>query len=211
MNKKLENAFALLKTEYKGLTCALHFKNNFELLIAVSLSAQTTDNSVNKVTPKLFEKYRNVNELSKAKTSDVEKILNSIGMYKTKAKNIVNASKKIVADFNSEVPNNFDDLISLAGVGRKTANVVLSIGFNVQAMPVDTHVFRVSNRIGFVNETTPEKTEQSLMKVIPYGDWNNAHNAFIWHGRRVCKAINPSCNTCLIQSCCKYFKALKTK
>lgn len=203
LTKDKVNALRILKKTYKGLDCALNFTNLFELLIAVSLSAQTTDLAVNKVTPVLFKKFGTPKKLSNANTKDVEKILSSIGMYKTKTKNIINLSKKLISDFNSQVPDNLDDLVSLSGVGRKTANVVLAIGFKVQALPIDTHVLRVSNRIGFSSEKTPEKMEQDLMKKIPKKEWNNYHNALIWHGRRVCDARKPKCETCMIKKYCE--------
>lgn len=203
LSKNKIQALAVLKKVYKGLDCALNFSNLFQLLIAVSLSAQTTDLAVNKVTPELFKKFGTPQKLSTAKISEVEKILSSIGMYKTKSKNIINLSKKLISDFNAQVPDNLDDLISLNGVGRKTANVVLAIGFKVQALPIDTHVLRVSNRIGFSHEKTPEKMEQDLMKKIPKKDWNNYHNALIWHGRKVCDARKPKCETCMIKNYCE--------
>jgi endonuclease-3 len=203
MNKKQSAAFEILKKEYAGLDCALHFRNNFELLIAVSLSAQTTDIAVNKVTPVLFKRYGSAEKLARAKSESVEKIISTIGMYRTKAKNIIALSKIISKKYHGKIPGDFDALVSLPGVGRKTANVVLSIGFGKQAIPVDTHVFRVSNRIGFASEKTPEKTEFALMKLLPECEWNNAHNSMIWHGRRICHARKPECDICPIEKYCK--------
>jgi endonuclease-3 len=203
MNKNQKIAFGILKKEYAGLDCALHFRNHFELLIAVTLSAQTTDIAVNKVTPALFKKYGSAEKLARAREPSVEKIISTIGMYRTKAKNIIALSKKLRKEYGGEVPNDFDSLVTLPGVGRKTANVVLSIGFGHQAIPVDTHVFRVSNRIGFAAEKTPEKTEFALMKLLPKAEWNNAHNSMIWHGRRICHARKPECARCPIEKYCE--------
>ena len=192
-----------LRIEYPDAECALVHRNPFELLVAVTLSAQTTDKSVNQISPALFAKYPNAKSLAKAKAEDVEALIKRIGMYKTKSKNIIGLSQKLVADYAGEVPTNYDDLITLPGVGRKTANVVLSVAFGEQRIAVDTHVFRVANRIGLVKATDVLKTEEGLMKAIPHDRWSEAHHSLIFHGRNCCSARNPKCDVCCIKGLCK--------
>ncbi|MGL4483750.1 MAG: endonuclease III [Anaerovoracaceae bacterium] len=194
-----------LKDEYPEAECALGFENVFQLLVAVTLSAQTTDVSVNKVTPLLFDKYPSPREMAGADLAELQKILKPVGMYKTKSNNIKKQSIALLENFNGKVPNNYEDLISLPGVGRKTANVVLSVGFGEQRIAVDTHVFRVSNRIGLVNEKDVLKTELSLMKVIPEDRWSETHHSLIFHGRNCCTARNPNCDSCVISNLCEFF------
>lgn len=189
---------------YPHAGCSLDYNNTYNLIVAVVLSAQTTDVSVNKVTPVLFEKYPKVQDLASAKLEDVEKIIHKIGLYKNKAKNIVGLAKDVVGRFNGEIPGNFDDLVSLPGVGRKTANVVLAEGFGMQKIAVDTHVFRVSNRIGIVKEDNPLDTEKSLMKIIPEENWTHSHHLLLFHGRGLCTAKNPKCEECPINCICLY-------
>lgn len=191
-----------LKSEYPDAECALDHKNIYELLIAVVLSAQTTDKSVNKVTPYLFEKYPDAKTLSEASQVDVIDIIKTIGMYKTKSKNIIALATKLCESNNGEVPSSYDELVSLPGVGRKTANVVLSVGFGEQRIAVDTHVYRVSNRIGLVAEDNVLKTEMELMKVLPKERWSEAHHSLIFHGRNCCNARNPKCGECVIENLC---------
>lgn len=202
--KNVLEILEILDELYPEAGCALDHRNPFELLISVVLSAQTTDKSVNKVTPALFEKYPDAKALADADPADVAEYIRSIGMYKTKSKNIVNLSKKLVTVFNAEVPDNFDDLISLPGVGRKTANVVLAESFGHQRIAVDTHVFRVSNRIGLANEKDVLKTEEALMKAIPEEYWSHAHHLLIFHGRNLCNARKPQCEECKVAPYCKY-------
>lgn len=201
--KDINEILDILEKEYPEAKCALNHRSAFELIIAVSMSAQTTDISVNKVTPVLFEKYKDVYALAKADRSDVEKIIKTIGMYRNKSKNIVNMSKMIVEEYDGIVPNEYDELIKLPGVGRKTANVVLSVGFGKQRIAVDTHVFRVSNRIGMVNEKNVLKTELELMKKIPEERWSKTHHSLIFHGRNCCTARKPNCENCVIKDKCK--------
>ncbi len=207
MNKeRLNKILDLLEIEYPEAECALDHKNIFELLIAVTLSAQTTDKSVNVVTKDLFKKFPTPLLLSKADVSEVESTIKRIGLYKNKSKNI---KISLVENFNSQVPNDYDSLVSLPGVGRKTANVVLSVGFGVPRIAVDTHVFRVANRIGIVKEDNVLKTELSLMKKIPEERWSRSHHSFIFHGRNCCYARNPSCANCTIESYCSYYTSKK--
>ena len=193
-----------LRAEYPDAECALVHRNAFELLISVVLSAQTTDVSVNKVTPALFKKYPNAKKLSKANPEDVAEIIKTIGMYKTKSRNIIGLAKKLVDEYEGEVPNNYDALITLPGVGRKNANVVLSVWFGEQRIAVDTHVFRVANRIGLVKADDVLKTEEGLMKALPNDRWSEAHHSLIFHGRRCCHARKPNCENCCINDLCKH-------
>lgn len=199
VNKVLD----LLEAEYPEAECALNHKNVYELLVAVALSAQTTDVSVNKITPALFEKYPTPFELAKADEKDVIEIIKTIGMYKTKSKNIINMAKMLVENYNGQVPESDDELTKLPGVGRKTANVVMSVGFGHQRIAVDTHVFRVANRIGIVDEKDVLNTELALMKRIPKDRWSKTHHSLIFHGRRCCTARNPKCDQCVLNDMCK--------
>ena len=192
-----------LEKEYPDAECALDHKNIYQLLIAVVLSAQTTDVSVNKVTPALFEAYPTPEALSKAKNENVEIMLKTIGMYRTKARNIINLTKQLCEKYGGSVPHDYDALISLSGVGRKTANVVLSVGFGEQRIAVDTHVFRVSNRIGLVKAKDVLSTELSLMKRVPEERWSRTHHSLIFHGRQCCTARNPKCEQCCISELCE--------
>ena len=192
-----------LEEQYPDADCALDHRNVFELLIAVVLSAQTTDVSVNKVTPALFEKYPTPDALADASEEDLQEILRRIGMYKTKARNIKKLAEQLVSEFNGQVPEDQKLLESLPGVGRKTANVVMSVGFGHQRIAVDTHVFRVSNRIGLVSEKDVLKTELALMEVLPEHRWLAAHHGLIFHGRRCCDARKPKCEECVIAHLCK--------
>ena len=182
---------------------ALKYSSAYELLIAVILSAQCTDERVNRVTEKLFEKYNLPEKMLTLKQEELEKYIFSCGLYKTKAKNILSASKDIIEKFNGQVPNNLTDLRSLAGVGRKTANVVYSVAFNGNAIAVDTHVFRVANRIGLANSSTPLGVEKALMDILDKKDWSSSHHYLIYLGRNVCKSQKPNCENCSIKSLCE--------
>ena len=192
-----------LLEQYPDADCALDHRNVFELLVAVVLSAQTTDVSVNKVTPGLFVKYPSPQALAEATEEDLQEILRRIGMYKTKAKNIKKLAMQLVSEFDGQVPEDQKLLESLPGVGRKTANVVMAVGFGHQRIAVDTHVFRVSNRIGLVSEKDVLKTELALMKTLPEERWTEAHHSLIFHGRRCCDARKPKCGECVISHICK--------
>ena len=194
MDRKTVNSILdKLEEAYPDADCALNHNNVFELIVAVALSAQTTDKSVNKVTPELFEAY--------ADQADVEEDLKKIGMYRTKSKNIINMAKSLVAEHDGIVPQDFDALTKLSGVGRKTANVVLSVGFGEPHIAVDTHVFRVANRIGICKEKNELATEKALMKKIPKDRWSKAHHLLIFHGRQCSR--KPNCEECPIESMCK--------
>jgi len=184
----------------------LDFTSPYELLIATILSAQCTDKQVNKCTPALFKRYPTPADMAKAEPKEIEPYIHSCGFYHNKAANIVNACRDIVNKFNGVVPGDRESLESLAGVGRKTASVVLSNAFNVPAIAVDTHVFRVSNRIGLADAKNVEATERQLMEIIPQDKWSIAHHWLIFHGRRVCSSRKPNCEACCIKDNCRYFK-----
>lgn len=209
--KDISEILDILEQSYPDAECALHHKNVFQLIVAVALSAQTTDKSVNQVTPALFERYPDAEALAEADVEEVSEYIKRIGMYRTKAKNIVAMAQKLCADFGGQVPDNYDDLISLPGVGRKTANVVLSVGFGQQRIAVDTHVFRVANRIGLVHEKDVLKTELALMDRIPEERWSRTHHSLIFHGRQCCDARKPKCDSCPIVSYCEYVNQAANK
>lgn len=201
---KIQEVLDILEETYPEAECALHHQNVFQLIVAVALSAQTTDKSVNVVTPALFERYPDAETLASADVEEVSEYIKRIGMYKTKAKNIVGMAQKLVSDYDGQVPEDYDALVSLPGVGRKTANVVLSVGFGQQRIAVDTHVFRVANRIGLVHEKDVLKTELSLMERIPEERWSRTHHSLIYHGRQCCDARKPKCDDCPINTLCEY-------
>ena len=201
---KIKEVLDRLEETYPEAECALHHQNVFQLIVAVALSAQTTDKSVNVVTPALFERYPDADALAAADVEEVSEYIKRIGMYKTKAKNIVGMAQKLVSEYGGQVPEDYDALVSLPGVGRKTANVVLSVGFGHQRIAVDTHVFRVANRIGLVHEKDVLKTELSLMERIPEERWSRTHHSLIFHGRQCCDARKPKCDDCPINTLCEY-------
>lgn len=181
---------------------ALEYSTPYELLIAVILSAQCTDERVNKITRVLFEKYNTPEKMVTLSQEQLEKYIFSCGLYKSKAQHILSASQDIIQKFNGRVPSQKEQLISLAGVGRKTANVVYSVAFGGNAIAVDTHVFRVSNRIGLVSASNPLNTEKGLMKILDQSDWSRAHHYLIYLGRSYCKAGKPDCENCPINQYC---------
>lgn len=186
---------------------ALNFTTPYELLIAVILSAQCTDERVNKITAELFKQYNTPEKMITLSQEGLEKYIFSCGLYKAKAKNILQTSKDIIEKFNGQVPSTLEELRSLAGVGRKTANVVYSVAFGGSAIAVDTHVFRVSNRIGLVKENNVLSTEKGLMKILDKKDWSRAHHYLIYLGRSFCKASKPDCENCpILDKCCKNIK-----
>lgn len=200
--KKINEAIRILEEMYPEADCELHFGSVFQLLVAVVLSAQTTDKSVNQVTEILFEKYPDASSIASLEEEELQRMIKRIGMYRTKAKNVLKLARIIMDEYNGEVPGDYEKLIQLPGVGRKTANVVLATGFGEQRIAVDTHVFRVANRIGFVEEPDVLKTELSLMEVLPKDQWTKMHHALIWHGRRVCEARRPKCRECGLNQIC---------
>ena len=203
--QKQKRALEILAREYAGARPALHYGSAYELLVAVILSAQCTDERVNKVTAELFKAYNTPAAMLTLPQEELEKKIFSCGFYRNKAAHILSASRDILEKFGGEVPENFEDLCSLAGVGRKTANVVSSVWFRRDAIAVDTHVFRVSNRLGLAHASTPEKTERDLMRAIPQKDWSDAHHWLIWHGRKVCHSQKPDCAHCALSEVCDAF------
>ncbi len=200
---EITKVIEILAEVYPEAECALVHENTFQLLITVVLSAQTTDKSVNQISPLLFERYPDAEALASARAADLENILKRIGMYRTKAKNIIALSQTLIDEFEGHVPKDYDLLIKLPGVGRKTANVVLSVGFGVPRIAVDTHVFRLANRIGLAAEKNVLDTELALMKAIPENLWIMTHHALIMHGRNVCGAQRPGCDGCALDKLCK--------
>lgn len=194
----------LLTKEYPNTKCSLNYMTPLELLIAVILSAQSTDAQINKLTPALFEKFKSAKDFAEADIKELETYVKSSGFYKSKARNIQNTCKILDEKYNGNVPKTMEELTQLPGVGRKTANVVMLNAFNkCEGIAVDTHAKRLSNRIGLSNETDPLKIEQDLLKKIPKKDWHLMNHLFVDHGRAVCTAKNPKCNNCCIETYCK--------
>lgn len=204
----MDSKLSYIHDLFSNAKCELDYKTTFQLLIAVVLSAQTTDKSVNKVTAVLFNKYPDANTLKDANLKDVEDILKSIGMYKVKAKNIIEIARIISDKYHNEVPNSYDDLITLPGVGNKTINVVLAEGFKIPALPVDTHINRIAKRLKYANiDDDVLVVEEKLKKVIEKEKWIQMHHSLIFFGRYICKAKNPLCDKCKLNgSCNKEYK-----
>ncbi|MGI6092959.1 MAG: endonuclease III [Veillonellaceae bacterium] len=200
--KRKKAILAVLEETYKNTTTALAYSSPFELLIAVILSAQCTDERVNIITASLFAEYNTPTKILALGQAGLEDYIKGCGLYRNKAKNIIATCELLCREHNSEVPASFEELIKLPGVGRKTANVILSQLFNIPAIAVDTHVFRVSNRLGLAEGKTPDQVELGLMESIPKAKWAAAHHWLIWHGRRICKARNPECGNCPISDMC---------
>ena len=206
--KKIDKQAALteLATLYPDAKPALNFTTPYELLVAVILSAQCTDARVNIVTAKLFEKYSTPQAMVTLQQKELEKYIFSCGFYRMKAEHILSASRDILDKFGGEVPNTVESLMTLAGVGKKTANVVYAVAFGGDAIAVDTHVFRVSNRLGLAKGKTPNEVEEGLYKVVPKEHWSKAHHWLIYHGRQVCHSQKPACATCTLAHLCDYVK-----
>lgn len=200
-----------LEKKYPYAECELNYGSAFELLVAVILSAQCTDKRVNEVTETLFKRCNTPREFVEIPTQELEKLIFSCGFYRNKARNIKNMSLDLLTRFGGEVPSDFDDLITLAGVGRKTANVVSAVAFGGDGMAVDTHVFRVSHRLGFSDGKTPFDVEKDLYKVIPEGERARVHHLLIFHGRYCCYARNPDCGRCTVREYCEYFGQTESK
>lgn len=208
MDKNKENIgkiLEILEKNYYGAGSELVFNNPFQLLIATILSAQCTDRQVNRVTPELFERYPTAEEMARLEPEELEKHIRSCGFYKTKARNIIATCKILMEEYEGKVPGDIKTLQTLPGVGRKTANVVASNAFGVPAIAVDTHVFRVSNRLGLANAGNVLETEKQLMENVPVEKWSAAHNWIILHGRRICNARKPKCNICFLSPYCSYY------
>ena len=201
-----EQALAELASLYPDAKPALHYTTPYELLVAVVLSAQCTDERVNIVTAKLFEKYSTPEAMVTLSQKELEKYIFSCGFYRMKAEHILSASRDILEKFGGEVPGTIEELMTLAGVGKKTANVIYAVAFGGDAIAVDTHVFRVSNRLGLAKGKTPLEVEEGLCKVVPKKNWSKAHHWMIYHGRRVCHSQKPACETCTLAHLCDYAK-----
>ena len=199
--------FELLKKQYPDAKCSLDFNTPFEMMVAVMLSAQCTDERVNKVTAEFFPKYNTPKAFADMPLEDIENLIHSCGFYKNKAKNLKLASQKILTEFNGKVPQTMEELMSIPGVGRKSANVIMLEAFNnPQGIAVDTHAKRISNRIGFSSAKEPQKIEQDLLKLFPKKYYYDANHILIWHGRNTCKSQKPNCENCCIKHLCKSCK-----
>ncbi len=210
MKKKDEaiKIIEVLKNTYPDATCSLDFTNPFEMVVAVMLSAQCTDERVNKTTPALFSRCKTIQDFADIDIKELEDIIHPCGFYKNKAKNIKKCAKQVLENFDGKVPQTMDELLTLAGVGRKSANVILLEAFGIaNGVAVDTHAKRISNRIGFSNKTEPEKVEQDLLKQIPKDYLKDVNHLFVWHGRNTCTARSPKCDTCTVKDFCKTYNS----
>ena len=201
------NFIELLKNRYPDATCSLDFKTPFQLVVAVMLSAQCTDERVNKTTPELFNRCKTIRDFANIDIKELEAIIHPCGFYKNKAKNIKLCANQILENFNGEVPHTMKELTSLAGVGRKSANVILLEVFGLaEGIAVDTHAKRIANLVGLSKEKEPEKIEQDLIKIFPKKYLKDINHIFVWHGRNTCIARNPKCSSCVVKDFCKYFR-----
>jgi len=202
-NQKAARAiYRILTKTYPDIRCELDFTNPLELIVATVLSAQCTDKRVNTVTPALFKKYKNVKAFAKADIQDIENLIFSTGFYHSKARHIKGLAVKILTDFQGEVPSTLEELITLPGVGRKTANVVLGHAFDIPGITVDTHFGRLSRRFGWTSEKDPVKVEHIVGELIPQAEWTNLSQRMIWHGRRICHSRKPACGICPVAKLC---------
>ena len=197
--------YRILSKTYPNVRCELNYKTAYQLLVATVLSAQCTDKRVNQTTPALFKSYPNPLKMAQADIKDIQRLVKSTGFYRAKAKNIKTLSSKIITDFNGKVPNKLDSLITLPGVGRKTANVVLGHAFGISGITVDTHFGRLSRRFGWSKSLDPVKVEFEVGDLIPRKEWTNLSQRLIWHGRRVCHSRKPACGACPISKYCPSF------
>ena len=197
--------YRVLSKSYPNVRCELDFNNPFQLLVATVLSAQCTDRRVNQTTPALFKKYKSVKKMASADQADIERLIKSTGFFRAKAKNIKGLSQKIMVDFGGEVPDKLEQLITLPGVGRKTANVVLGHAFETPGITVDTHFGRLSRRFGWTKENDPVKVEFEVAELIAEKEWTNLSQRMIWHGRRVCHSRKPACGACSLSKLCPSF------
>ena len=206
MDEKSLKILNELSALYPDAQPALKFNSPYELLVAVILSAQCTDERVNKVTEALFKEHNTPESMIKLTQEELEKYIFSCGFYRNKAVHILSASHDILEKYNGVVPNTLEELKTLAGVGQKTANVVYAVAFGGDAIAVDTHVFRVSNRLGLAEGKTPAKVEEGLCKALPQSEWSKAHHYLIYHGRRVCHSQRPDCENCTLKELCNNYK-----
>ena len=207
---EINDMIKILKNTYPDAKCSLDFKTPFQLVVAVMLSAQCTDERVNLTTPALFAKCKTIQDFADIDIKELEDLIHPCGFYRNKAKNIKLCATQVLNDFGGVVPNNIEELQKLSGVGRKSANVIMLEVFGVaEGIAVDTHCKRISNRIGLSNESEPTKIEQDLLKLIDKKEWNSVNHLFIWHGRYTCTARNPKCSSCTIKKYCKFYKDKK--
>lgn len=209
VQEKVNVVYDGLDELFHGRSCELDFTTNFELLVAVILSAQCTDKRVNQVTAELFKEYNTPEKIANMPVSELEKKIYSCGFYRNKAQNIISCAKDLIARFGGQVPSNFEDLVSLAGVGRKTANVVMAVGFRQPAFAVDTHVFRVSNRLGLVDTKSVEECEKLMKQNTDKDKWIDLHHYLVLFGRYYCKAIKPECEGCRFAGICEFLNRRK--
>lgn len=208
MRARTKRVLEELKKEYPDAKCELNYKTPFQLLVATIMSAQTTDVKVNEITDTLFVDYPDLESFSKIPQEELENRIRTIGLYRNKAKNLLMMCKQLKENFGGEVPQTMEGISSLAGAGRKTANVVLSNAFGVPSIAVDTHVFRVANRIGLANADNVLDTEMQLQKELSKKEWSLTHHLLIFHGRRCCVARKPKCDLCVINKNCNYYKEI---
>jgi len=209
-NENIEKLFERFAEANKSPAIELEYTSAYTLLVAVVLSAQATDKMVNKITPELFKVAKTPQQMINLGEESLKQYIKSINYFNNKAKNIIATSKVLLEKYGGEVPNSFEELVELPGIGRKSANVILNTAFNHPTIAVDTHVFRVSNRIGLCNTKTPHETEFALMKIVPERFRNEAHHWLVLHGRYICKARKPLCDDCKVSDLCNYYKS-KTK
>lgn len=200
--KRARAMYRILSRHYPNVHCELDFKTPFQLLVATVLSAQCTDKRVNKVTPALFRRFKDPKKMAGANIIEIEDLIHSVGFFHTKARNIKSLSEKLMINFESEVPANLDDLVTLPGVGRKTANVVLGHAFGIPGITVDTHFGRLSRRFAWSDSEDPVKVEHEVGLLIPEKEWTNLSQRMIWHGRRICHSRKPACGACPLASMC---------
>ena len=206
MTQEVQKIYELLKEEYPDVRCELNYGTPLQLVTATVLSAQTTDRQVNKVTEKLFAQHPDLESLLELSVEELEEYIRSVGFYHTKARNLYQMFRQVAERFGGEVPQTMEELTSLSGVGRKTANVVMSNAFGIPAIAVDTHVFRVSNRIGLAQAKNVEETERQLQEALDPSVWSMMHHLLIFHGRRCCSARTPECERCVIKEYCKQYQ-----
>lgn len=207
LKKKVRNVSKILFETYPEATCSLDYQEPLQLLIATILAAQCTDLRVNIVTKDLFKKYKSAEDFARANPEELEQDIKSTGFYRNKSKNIIACCQKLISEYDGKVPNNMEDLVALPGVGRKTANVVLSNIYGIPGIIVDTHCIRLSNRIGLTDYEDPVKIENDLMEIVPKKDWAKFSNNLVYHGRAICDARKPKCEICPISEHCKHFNA----
>lgn len=205
--KEAKKLIKILKQTFPDAKCSLNFKSPFQLLVAVMLSAQCTDERVNKVTPKLFERCKTIEDFASIDITELENLIKSCGFYKNKAANIKSSAKKVLDTYNAQVPKTMDELLTLPGIGRKSANVIMLEAFGIaEGIAIDTHAKRISNKLGLSSEKEPEKIEQDLLEIFDKEDIKYINHLFMWLGRNICIARNPKCIECSIKDLCNFYK-----